>query len=259
MMAQPRPRPPEEKREEGTHPAVRDYSLACLIALLVVGAVLVQGGLGWGAALPVLAGGVALTTSWGIGPPVVLALVAAALLYQDRVLAYRRYVSPDSGPLADLALAAALVVYVAGQYRLMSLVRRAYPWDWRRARQAPGAGARPPALVAPGELLSLLLGVALFALVAFWFWSWFSVERAVPRLSFRRETWHAVALVLLGGAALAVAASVLGYLGWARATRAESLLYLQDQVWAEMRGEQGRLNRWLVWARLRAQRRKEGR
>jgi hypothetical protein len=56
---------------------------------------------------------------------------------------------------------------------------------------------------------------------------------------------------------LAATAALLGYLRWARATPEESLLYLQDQAWAATRSEQRRLNRWLIWARLR-RRQKEG-
>jgi hypothetical protein len=46
-------------------------------------------------------------------------------------------------------------------------------------------------------------------------------------------------------------------LGRRRAPTEENLLYLQDQLWQQTRHEQATLNRWLVWARLRWQRRKE--
>jgi hypothetical protein len=37
----------------------------------------------------------------------------------------------------------------------------------------------------------------------------------------------------------------------------EATLLLQDTLWLETRREQGRINRWLAWARLRSRRRKE--
>jgi len=57
--------------------------------------------------------------------------------------------------------------------------------------------------------------------------------------------------------ALAAGSAVLAYARQASATPEEALLYLQDQVWRDTRCEQSRINRWLVWARLRWQRRKE--
>jgi hypothetical protein len=63
--------------------------------------------------------------------------------------------------------------------------------------------------------------------------------------------WQALLLLWAGGLGLALAASVLGYLGWSRATPEESRLYLQDQLWRETRAEQGEVNRWRVWARRR--------
>ena len=69
--------------------------------------------------------------------------------------------------------------------------------------------------------------------------------------------WRALLVVWLMGIALAGAYSFLAYLGRAQASAEESLLYLQDQLWTEMRGEQRRINRWVVWRRLRTQRKEE--
>jgi hypothetical protein len=51
--------------------------------------------------------------------------------------------------------------------------------------------------------------------------------------------------------------TAMSYLNRALATSTQSLMYLQDQVWLEQRREQGRANRFLFGARLRAQRKKE--
>ena len=69
--------------------------------------------------------------------------------------------------------------------------------------------------------------------------------------------WHVLLLIFLVGLTAAVLGGAAAYLHWATASLVEHLLYLQDQTWRETRREQNRINRFLTWARLRAQRRKE--
>ena len=57
--------------------------------------------------------------------------------------------------------------------------------------------------------------------------------------------WAAVVLLL-------VASALLAYLRSLLAGPQEGLLFLQDQLWAQTRGEQRQVWRWLTWARLRA-------
>jgi hypothetical protein len=71
------------------------------------------------------------------------------------------------------------------------------------------------------------------------------------------HVWRTVLLVWIVGLSFLVKASLLGHLGRVRMTRAEALILLQDAVWRDTRREQRRINRWLVWARLRGERRKE--
>jgi hypothetical protein len=61
---------------------------------------------------------------------------------------------------------------------------------------------------------------------------------------------------LLGGGVL-LASLLLGHLLFRRQSPEEAALFLQDTVWKETRREQRRLNRWLAWARLRQEKRKE--
>jgi hypothetical protein len=70
--------------------------------------------------------------------------------------------------------------------------------------------------------------------------------------------WQFFVVVWAVATLLVVARGFLGYLGRLRASREESLLYLQDQLWTQTRGEQRRITRWLAWSRLRGQRKKEG-
>ena len=83
-------------------------------------------------------------------------------------------------------------------------------------------------------------------------------QRSQPQQEFRDALWQGVLVLWLAVLGLLLASAVLGYLRRLRAPLAENLLYLQDQLWRETRGEQSLLNRWLTWARLRAQKRKEG-
>jgi hypothetical protein len=71
------------------------------------------------------------------------------------------------------------------------------------------------------------------------------------------EAWRILRFVWMYLIVLAVATVVLALQRLSRAGPAASLLYLQDQVWRHTRREQGNLNRWVMWARLRARRKKE--
>jgi hypothetical protein len=237
---------------------VRDYSLMCLVALMLVTVVLLNDGLTWWSVMPLLLGLVSLLTSWSVGPPLLLLLLTTLLVFRNQLVGRWGGYRPADSPLTDLALAASLLACVAAQYRLMTLVRRAHPFDRRRPRLASAGGARSPDLVTGRELGALLLGAGTFSLAALIGWQWLRNTIWYPIVPMARELWFAVVIILLFGLALGVAAAVLGYLRWTSATGAESLLSVQDQAWAATRGEQRRLQRWLVWARLRAQRRKEG-
>ena len=92
------------------------------------------------------------------------------------------------------------------------------------------------------------VGVALF---------WLALPAVGPPLGLSRGLWHALLLIFLVGLTAAVLAGAAAYLHWATARPEEHLMYLQDQAWRETRREQNRINRFLTWARLRAQRRKE--
>jgi hypothetical protein len=143
----------------------------------------------------------------------------------------------------DLALSAATLAYVMAQYRLIGLTAGVFPPSPRKAVDPP-----PPRDGAAGsqELVPALLTVAAAAVGAFFLWE---VAGEVP-IPWRIYPWHwrvgVVLWVMLGG--LAVAAAVLGHLGWRRLSRVEAAVFLQDALWHETRGEQRRLNRWRAWA-----------
>jgi hypothetical protein len=176
--------------------------------------------------------------------------------------------------LMDVLLCFAVLAYVVGHYRLLSLMRHIFPPDPRRARPEGNAWdgrskekkqiacstlKRSPDLVNGREMA--LLGFALPIWVGLAVSIWARVMgRAILGelpLGFPSAMWRALQIVWASLAVLAAAGTVAAYLRWRTATPEESLLYLQDQLWRQTRREQGSLNRWLTWARLRAQWKKE--
>jgi hypothetical protein len=262
MSEEPEPLDPR------SHPAVRGYTIVCLAALLVVVVVLVQRGLSWMALLPLLAGSIAVAACWSIGPPLVLLCVAGGLLAQVRQRAMG-VLGVGQGSLAtDLVLAGALLAYAAGQYRLQSLLRHAFPPDPRRRRRLPKGRPsvlpvppahvpRAPELVGGNELTALVLAVlGTTGLTAA---AWVLLATRQPPLDFDPWEYRAVVIVWFGCIVAAAAWVATAYLRWQQASPEEGLLYLQDQLWRQTRREQSRLNRWLVWYRLRRQRRRRRR
>jgi len=172
--------------------------------------------------------------------------------------------------------------------------RAAYRGAVRRRGMVRGKPhLRPPETVDAGELTALLLTVPLWTALGFVAWTVLNEQEAPlaaptagdweswreqrnwtvypsrseaepPRRSWtvRQElawegAWRLVLVVCVGVVGLLLASTAFGYLRRLRAPVAENLLYLQDQLWRATRGEQSLLNRWLTWARLRAQKRKE--
>jgi hypothetical protein len=249
----------EPETDLTSHPAVRGYSLVCLLALLTLTVLVTDRGLGWWGLMPVLLGAAALLFRWSVGPPLVLLALAVLLSAQAR---FRRPGLPGPPLAADLGVCLAVLAYASGQYRLLALTRHVLPPDTRR-RALPGQGPaaadegprRSPGSVGPWELPALLLTLPVWALGAAVFW--FRLELEEPLEDLPVEVWRALLLAWAFGLGLAVTAAGLGYVGMGQATRAEARVFLQDLAWRETRKEQARLNRWLVWARLRRQR-KEG-
>jgi hypothetical protein len=279
----------QDLREE---PGVRLYTGFCFAALLVMLLALLENGLGVWSLLPVMIGCLTVVAHWSVGPPLVLLflgwLVAARANGLDPLasvfvlLAGRPGRSlvrlsrwQDTSTVADMLLCAAVLAYIIGHYRLLSLVGHIFTPDPRReaALKKKRKGTAPPttatdpevalgqrrgaARVLPPEVVRLLLGVPVWLGLAYLIGEWLAEEP--DRLEVGRPGWHALLVIAGTAVALAVASAGLGYARQCSATPEEALLYLQDQVWRDTRREQSRINRWLVWARLRGQSRKEKR
>jgi hypothetical protein len=217
-------------------PGGRDCTLVSLVALLFLAALLFNEGM-------------------SIGPSLVLLLVASLYVFWSRPLYSSLFYVPVLQP-TDLGVAGALLAYVAGHYRALSLRKKRGPEDGPRWRRQ-GPPRRSPALVTGAEVLFLLLTVSGCVVVAFAFLAE-GADKVVPT-AFRSEPrlGLVIGLAWLVGVFVAVAAAGLGYWRWSQASPPEELLYLQDQAWSATRSEQRQLNRWLAWARQQFQRRKE--
>jgi len=235
------------EREAAWKAAVRNYELFALAALAVLALTLLQRGYGALCLLPLLPGVLGIWQRWGLAPIILL----LGLLFQlfDRWIV--GWTAQRGWDLADLLQAAAVLGYAAAQYRLLGLTQSLIPPDPRvrqRLIDKPAQRAVPAQEVA--RLLTAVAGWSVLAVVA-----WTSLPDDWNDLGLPAALWRLLLLLWLLGVGLYLAAGLFNYLGRERMTPAEAMLILQDQLWAEHRGEQRRGARWLAWSRLRYQRR----
>jgi hypothetical protein len=244
---------------------VLNYTMFCLAALFLLVVCLAPYGLEWWCVVPSLIGSLTLLTNWNLGPPMVLLSIAGLLgMASPR---YRGIYWPGSPrfqmpTVMDLLMCVAVLAYVLGHYRLLSLTRNIFPLDPRRKRGDPKADPsqrRSPDLVSGREMVLVGFVLPVCVGLAMLVWTQVMASAIWGELPFGIPwpMWRALQVIWGSLAALAVVGIVATFLRWMTATPEESLLYLQDQIWRQTRREQSSLNRWLAWARLRAQRKKE--
>jgi hypothetical protein len=105
---------------------------------------------------------------------------------------------------------------------------------------------RPAGSVTASEIQRFLMTLPLWILLALVAWRMTRQGGGNPGL--KPAVWHGIVLAWLIGLTAYVAASAIGYWQRRHMSVAEATIYLQDQLWAETRREQRRLNRWLAWA-----------
>jgi hypothetical protein len=256
-MTTPPEMPAERRQEQG----VVRYTLMGLVALAVVLLVLTQRGLGIWALAPVAAG--LIGSIMRFGPLLfLLALTVVADLLPDFADRSHR---GALGSVPDLILSGAVLAYVIAHYRAQGMLWHIFPPDPRRREAVRGRERSPfrrrtrvvqprraPQSVSPQEMVGALLMLPIFVVLAQLLWNLAPLERANPGI--QSPVWHGIGLAWLIGLGWVVTAGFLGYARRRSMTAAEATLYLQDELWAETRREQRRLNRWWVWGRHRRQR-----
>jgi hypothetical protein len=234
-----------KQTDAGLAPLANAYLLAGLGAIAVIGVALMQTTGRW-ALVPTLVGAAGLAFRWRSGSLLVLAGIAIGQVGRSYYL--HAGFGLRTSLAADLGLCAATLAYVIAQYRLVGLTAGVFPPVRRKLDQPPPR----PGSASTAELAAAGLSVAACSVGAFFLWE---VVGEVPApWHMYPTTWRLgmVAWVLLGG--LALAAAVLGHLGWRRLSPAEAAVFLQDALWHETRREQRRINRWRAWAVRRLRR-----
>ena len=256
------PHPRGEGREGG---CVRAYTILCLTALMGMVLALMENerDLFWVLFLAGI-GAVGVIARWRIGPPLVLlGLATLEVFHLAPQWGFARLLISEESPFMDAVLAASVLAYTASHYRLLSLAQAIFPVDVRR-RPPPPDGEKPSAsrgqrrsadLPGSWELPMLTTTAGVWAVGVSLLW--LLLGAAEPPLNVSQGLWRGLLLIFLVGTTAGVLGGAAAYLHWVTARPEEHLLYLQDQAWRETRREQNRINRFLTWARLRAQRRKE--
>ncbi len=134
--------PPTTHGQLRSHPAVRNYMLWCLAALFLLVVCLAGRGLEWWCLVPALIGCLALLMNWHHGPPLVLLSLAVlqAMPGSRAHWSYWGWSRFQTPTVTDVVLCLAVLAYVVGHYRLLSLMRHIFPPDSRRPR---GSQRRP--------------------------------------------------------------------------------------------------------------------
>jgi hypothetical protein len=195
-----------------------------------------------------LLGAVGLLYHVRLNPILVLGVIAAPILAeqynQSQLNVDFRSFRPFN--VADMLLCVAILTYLIGQYRLQGLWFGVLPAD---PRLSAIEAARAEASMSAMELLGLVVPIpaaALFAQLAFLLLrqQWTLID-----LPPRWQQFLAMAWTLL--LAMFLAAHAFRYWRRLQMDRTTALLMLQDILWRETYSEQRRINRWIVWKKLR--------
>ena len=175
-------------------PGVSAYTILCLTALMGMVLALMENDrdLLWILLLAAV-GAAAVIARWRIGPPlVVLGLATLEVFHLAAGSVYGRTPFSEESPFMDAVLAASVLAYAAGHYRLLSLAHSIFPVDVRRPPPPPGGGKpsnprgqrRSAELPGPWELPMLATAAGVWAVGVTLFW--LALSAADPPLDLSR-------------------------------------------------------------------------
>lgn len=168
--------------------------------------------------------------------------------------------------LMDLLAAPALLAYLGAQYRLFALCGAAVPVDPRPRLDRPNGDLpepRPPEQVTPREPIRLIAVMAACMIVGqlAWQWvmsDWLAIGNDMPEyLALKTVPWRMISLIWLLGSGMILLIGVFRLLRIYRMSRDESAMVAVDTLWAETRGEQRRIARWIAWRQRKLERHPE--
>lgn len=216
--------------------------------------------------LTIMVGALGLLSKLRLGPIyLLLTLTFAQLLHRYFVGRGTSEALLRAGPeeLSPILLAVGVLAYVLGHFRLQGHWHEAFPRDPRqrtgpvkrpffgfRARRTVTPHRRPREEYRLEEIPALVISALLPAVAASLACAWLARRAGAFH---DLPAWAMRPLWFLLGCGLAgfVLRHLLEIVRHRRMTSAEALLWLQDQVWRETRGEQRRIQRWWTWQRLR--------
>jgi hypothetical protein len=240
--------------------AVDAYGYVCGTALVLIGLVLFRKGLFPWALFPVGAGLLGLFFRWRIAPVLIIGITSSCLVYAEpggplfRGSAQR----PAAGyvDLQTWILCSALLAYVIGHYRLQSLSSTIFPAD----RRSPKSKSKKDQLERPRSSRTVGGGEIGWLIFTLPFVSFASllllrlIPSPNPTVDFGPSSWTTLLLLWVLGLGAFLGNSLLAYLALRNLKLEEARLYVQDQLWLELRRDLRRLERWRVWSRLRKDR-----
>jgi hypothetical protein len=272
---------PDDASPRPAFPLARAYMILCAAALFVLALALIENDRDLLSVL-VLAGlgALFLLARFRAGPPLLIAgLVLLEVVHRwQRPWAFRgQPYGLDESPVMDAVMCAAVLAYAGGMYRLFALTHSVLPVDFRQPpppaegrRAPPHDGRRPRSAGAAGhlELATLAAAAVLVAAAATVLWLVLSAADSPQQwdtayldagLSPRTARYGWRVVLLLWGVVLsaAVVGGAAAYFLWTTSPPEAHRVYLQDQAWLETRRDLTRVGRFLAWARLRGQRRRE--
>jgi hypothetical protein len=253
-------------------PAALNYLIMTGAGLLVYGMMMVGRGNDVGAIIAILLAIPGVLARWTASPILVLLLTIYLMLDPAFLgivgfLSGERWLLPResaSFDLNDLIVAAGLLAYVIGHFRLTSLIHQSMPEDptVRHDRDPTRPPRRPAEIVAPEEFPRTLIvagGCVVLGQVG-----WLILVM-IERLGRSRGTVFTVGtsrfllVVWILGMAIVIISAALVYARSARMTQTEAALVLRDNFFQENRRETDRLQRWRKWFKEKvAQRRRSG-
>jgi len=245
-------------------PAALNYLIMAGAGLLLYAFVMFGQGNDTGAILAILLAVPGVLARW-TGSPVLILLLTIYLKIDPGFMNIiglftgSRWFYPEPGIgffVEDVILAAGLLAYSIGHFRLLSLIHQSMPEDptSRRDIDPKNPPRRPLRLIGADELQKTLIvaGVCVVVAQMAW-WTVVFVERSgrPNETGFSNATSRLLIVVWVGGSLLILFSAVLVYLRGNRMTRTEAAISLRDDFFQENRRETDRLQRWRKWFKER--------